>query len=203
MKYGIILLTLLVLTGCNGEAKTESDEKEKNESKWSDKAELESIFERDLKDMIAAFNAGDYVTGTDYMPEEVFNYASKEQMVSQFETIENMGMSMSYLEFDLKDISKVVFHEGKYYSRILSSSKSKIVFNEYARYLMDEFAGEYDDSESTIQRDSDSSLILLSNDINYAINDEDSEIWKYLRSDKQMKVIVNRIVPTQVRIALD
>ena len=68
---------------------------------------------------------------------------------------------------------------------------------------MDVFISSIEETDAKVVERTDSSVVMVSNDINYAMVAKDSDYWKYVRYDEQLKQVINRIVPVQVRTALD
>lgn len=202
MKYLLLLTIVTAFFACNIDANDQSED-ETSPEKWQNQKELRAIFERDIKEMAALFNSRDYVANLDYLPSEMFNYSPREQMVHEFEELNEMGMDMQFSEVKIGEVSKVIHHEDRYFCKVMTSSKTAVKLSGIMLYEIDELISNFEGLGGSVVEVTDSSFVILNNDTNYAIVDEDSETWKYLRYHEHLKPIINQIVPVQVRTGLE
>lgn len=203
MKYIILILPLLLLIGCDNPSNSDSGETEEEKSvKWN-KEELADAFERDLRDMVACLNIEDYSCVVDYMPEQMLRIMPKEMIVSGFEQMSNMGMHMKFDVFDITKISDVVQHDGYYYSKLDISSKTTVTLTGAMQFQKEELMDSFSEQGAEISELDNGEFDYTTEESIYAIADEKTKTWKYVRFNQSSKEQVNLIVPVQVRTRLN
>ncbi|PWL27019.1 MAG: hypothetical protein DCO96_11805 [Fluviicola sp. XM-24bin1] len=199
MKYSLFILALFVLTACgsNPNDKEPSDKDEK-EIEW-DREELENEFKHDLLEFVACLNHEDYECVADYIPEQMLRIVPKEILIAQMEQMNEMGMDMQFDEFQILKMSDVAFHDDHYYCKLNIKSSTKISLSGMM-LLQKDMLLEAFTQKGVEPEEIDAETIGYSiEEEMYAIANEKTKTWKYVRLDQDMKSQLDQIIPVQVR----
>ncbi len=136
---------------------------------------------------------------------KLFNIASKEQMVEVFQSIEAEGMKMDMKNFNIKNISDVVTHEGEKFATVNYDMKMTIGFTsvEYRDssvqvMIKNSFESLYG-AENVKYNPADFSFDIAASRTMFAIADEGTMDWFFIENDASQKELTAMLIPETVR----
>ncbi len=147
----------------------------------------------------------DWNAVVDMVYPKLFDIAPKEQMVEVFQNIESEGMKMDMKNFNIKNISDVITHEGEKFATVDYDMEMTIGFTsvEYRdssvqTMIKSSFEGLYG-AENVKRNPADFSFDIAASRTMFAIANEGTMDWYFIENDEGQKELTEMLIPMEVR----
>lgn len=136
---------------------------------------------------------------------KLFELVPKEQMIEVFQNIESEGLKMELKDFNIRQISDIVTHEGEKFARIDYNMEMFLQFTsvEYRDAAVQttvntNFQNLYG-AENVTWNKEDFSFDIKTTKSMFAIADEGTMDWYFIENDSTRPELTNMIIPEAVR----
>ena len=149
----------------------------------------------------------------DYMYPKVFEMAPREQMKMGMQQMFNSpDMKIEFLNNDITNVSEAKEVDGVTYAAVYYNSKMKMTFvseldkseedkSSFIQFMKGTMASQF--GEENVKADAETMSLVINMDATmFAIKDPKFDGWKFLGNDDAMQMIVNSIIPEDVRTDL-
>ncbi|WP_394706642.1 hypothetical protein [uncultured Draconibacterium sp.] len=160
--------------------------------------------ERDYLKYLNALNNSNYDEAMDFIPEKVFEIASKESIIEQFEFIKNEYGKLYTANFKIIESKSIIEHLDTLYSKVYYSADVVLELKDdklnRVESLIASFGQKY--PKDNIKFNKNKSEIRIKN-LNsfYAISTDEGENWKFLENVHE--TIYSRFIPSKILIELN
>lgn len=149
----------------------------------------------------------------DYMYPKVFEMAPREQMKMGMQQMFNSpDMKIEFLNNDITNVSEAKEVDGVTYAAVYYNSKMKMTFvseldkseedkSSFIQFMKGTMASQF--GEENVEADAETMSLVINMDATmFAIKDPKFDGWKFLGNDDAMQMVVNSIIPEDVRTDL-
>lgn len=144
---------------------------------------------------------------------QIFDSFPKDQLKAGMEQMfNNPGMKIEFLSNEVSSLSEAMKKDGKTYMVVFYNTEMKMTFvteqgkpeEEKAKFLdlmKSSMAAQF--GEENVTADVKETALVINVDANmFAISDASYDGWKFIGNDDTMKVLINSIIPEEVRTTL-